>query len=356
LNLQETNINSKRILFLFTELSGYFLNCLCYAKKSGYEVHVVHYEVNNEAPFNLDLYNQLFLYRRNEFSKFNVLSAFVEGLNPSLIFVSGWIDQNYLKIIKKHSLVRKNVLLIDNPWKGTLKQKIWSFYFIFFYKKYFDFIWLPGLPQKRYAKKLGFKKDEIFEGLYTCDERVFNFKTKLNNRNKSLKKLLFIGRYIDQKGVIELWDTFIKVNNEVDDKWELWCIGTGKLWDQRIINENIKHFGFVQPEKIPEIVSKCHFYVLPSKYEPWGVSLHEMISVGKPVLVSKNVGSSYCFVKHEVNGFVFSHNKPNDFEYKLRKVMKLSNKDVEKMGEESVHLSRIFSTDKWVKTLNNIYE
>ena len=76
-------------------------------------------------------------------------------------------------------------------------------------------------------------------------------------------------------------------------------------------------------------------FVLPSKYEPWGVSLHEMVSMGKPVLVSDNVGSSYCFVKNDVNGFIFSHKKNNDFKSKMKQLMKLSKQDLEKMEKKA---------------------
>ena len=130
----------------------------------------------------------------------------------------------------------------------------------------------------------------------------------------------------------------------------MWCVGTGELWGNRIIDENIKHFGFIQPKNLSEIVSKSDVYVMPSKYEPWGVSLHEIISFGKPVLVSENVGSSYCFVKNHINGFVFSYSKKNDFINKMRNMMKLSNNELHNMGKESVHLSKVFSKNLWLDT------
>ena len=96
--------------------------------------------------------------------------------------------------------------------------------------------------------------------------------------------------------------------------------------------------------------------MLPSKYEPWGVILHEIVSVGKPVLVSDNVGSSSCFTKNGVNGFIFSHKKENDFKIKLKKIMELSEDDLEKMGKESVNLSKSISIYSWIQTLNKMYD
>ena len=97
-------------------------------------------------------------------------------------------------------------------------------------------------------------------------------------------------------------------------------------------------------------------YILPSKYEPWGVSLHEMVSAGMPVLVSKDVGSRGCFIEDEVNGLVFSHKIKNDFKDKLLKMTQYSSSELLNMGKESVHLSNKFSTTTWMETLNKIHD
>ena len=335
--------NNKRILFLYTELSGYILNCLIFAEKNGYDIHVVNYPINNEAPFFFESYNNIKFYKRDSFKKFSELEVLIQNLNPKLIFVSGWIDKWYLKITRVSSINSKNILMIDTPWQNSIKQKLWAYYFNSILEKYFDNIWIPGKPQLKYAKKLGFKDLNIYEGLYTCDEDLFNIDKINNDINSEHKIFLFVGRYVKEKGIVELWNTFKKLNAEISQKWQLWCVGTGELWENRMIDENIKHFGFVQPQKLSEIVSKSNVYVMPSKYEPWGVSLHEMISFGKPVLVSENVGSSYCFAKNNINGFVFSHKKKDDFINKMRKMMKLSDNEINNMGKESVHLSKVFS-------------
>ena len=62
-------------------------------------------------------------------------------------------------------------------------------------------------------------------------------------------------------------------------------------------------------------------------------------------MVSDDVGSSYCFVKNDVNGLIFSHKKNNDFKSKMKQLMKLSKQDLEKMSEESYNLSKSVSTN-----------
>jgi glycosyltransferase involved in cell wall biosynthesis len=331
------------------------LNCILLASKSGFDINVVRYPLNIEAPFDFKIPNNITLYDREDFSSSKDLIDLVNTHNPQLLFVSGWIDKLYLKVIRSFKVKSKIILLIDTPWYGTIKQKVWSFIFRKVYKKCFIHIWIPGKPQRIYAEKLGFSSNNIFEGLYTCNTNLFNIESFIGSNNLMPKRILFVGRYVEQKAIIELCENFININSNLIEKWQLWCVGTGNLWNERVLDDNIKHYGFVQPKDLPEIISKCQVYTLPSKYEPWGVSLHEMISMGKAVLVSDNVGSSYCFVNENLNGFVFSHKINNDFSEKLSKIMKLSLEEINEMGKESVHLSKAFTEDKWVSTLNNMY-
>ena len=312
---------SKRVLFLFTELSDYFLNCINKASENDFEIHIIIYPLNKEAPFDFEIDNKIFLYNRAEFNRVNDFECLIKKIKPKILFISGWIDQQYLKTIKLTTPNIKKILMIDTTWVGSLKQIMWAIFFKNFFKRYFDFIWVPGKPQKLYAQKLGFEIKDIFYGLYTCNDNIFNKDNFKNDYLKRRKRLLYIGRYSDEKGLLELWDNFIKLNSNFETKWELWCVGTGKLWKKRPLNKYIKHFGFIQPHLIPDIASKCDIYVMPSKYEPWGVSLQEIVSLGKPVLVSEDVGSSCCFVNENKNGFKFSYTKVDNFHDMMKKTM-----------------------------------
>ena len=42
---------AKKIVILFTELSGYMLKCFDLAQKDNFQIHVINYPVNKEAPF-----------------------------------------------------------------------------------------------------------------------------------------------------------------------------------------------------------------------------------------------------------------------------------------------------------------
>ena len=312
-------MKNKTILFLFTELSGYMLSCFKNASDNGFEIHVVNYQTNSEAPFEIDksINKLLFFYNKSHFDTLKKLNDLVVELNPKLIFVSGWMDKLYFRFSIDRSNNFKKILLLDNIWLGSFKQNIWSFYFKYKYKSAFQTVWVPGFEHKRYANKLGFKDDEICDGLYTCNTKLFNsfhINTHREKKSNFPKRFLYVGRYDDVKGLKELWESFINVVEKNDFKWELWCVGTGKLWDSRLKHPLIRHFGFVQPENLKDIIQESGIYVLPSRYEPWGVSLHEMVTSGMPVLISENIGSKIYFHKDKINGMSFSHSIKNDLE------------------------------------------
>ena len=349
----------KKILFLFAELSGYMMHCFKIAHQSGFEIHVINYPINKDAPFELKSDNEVCLYDRKQFNSKKDLLNFIRKLSPQLLLVSGWIDDLYLKTVKENELKCKKVLMFDTPWENKLKQKIWINFFKFNYLKYFNSVWVPGDKQLQYARKLGFKESCIFQGLYCCNFDLFeDFFDKSISKKRQMfpKKFLFVGRYIYSKGINELSKLFIEILDEYNLNWELWCVGTGEKWEDRIVHKKIKHLGFLQPEELKDVISQTGVFVLPSKFEPWGVVLHEMVASGMPILVSDQVGSINTFLNNNVNGMSFSYLKKEDFKNKLLKFMHLSDQELLKMGEESVLLSKKKTPAKWVETLNQIYE
>ena len=134
---------SKRVLFLFTELSDYFLNCINKASENGFEIHIIIYPLNKEAPYNFEIDNKIFLYNRAEFNSVNDFECLIKKIKPKILFISGWIDQQYLKTIKLTTPNIKKILMIDTTWVGSLKQIMWAIFFKNFFKRYFDFIWVP---------------------------------------------------------------------------------------------------------------------------------------------------------------------------------------------------------------------
>ena len=342
----------RNIVFLYTEIAPYFLAC-CNKLTENYDVniHVVRYPVNNEAPFSFSNQLKISLYNRKDY-QLNSLSRLIQKLNPSVIICSGWIDKDYLRICKKYYKKIPTVLTMDTHWRGDLKQCMGVLMSPFLLKNKFSRAWVPGNIQKQYAKKLGFKDDEITLGFYSCDVDYFSSirdKIAAQKKQNFPKRFIYVGRYYDFKGVDILWQSFIELQKEIPNDWELWCLGTGSL--QPVLHPKIKHFGFVQPENLFEYIKQTGVFVTPSLFEPWGVVLHEFAAMGYPLLASDRVGAVEAFLEDKKNGYVFKAGDINSLKEKLRDMMQLSPEQLNLMGEYSHQLAQRITPRIWADNL-----
>lgn len=340
-----------KVLFLYTEIAGYFLSCLHALVKKGVEVHLVHWPVNPEAPFDFSFPDSIKTYPRKSFTKDQLLEL-ARAISPDVIYCSGWLDKEYLNVCEQFNGKIPAVVGFDNTWKGTLKQYIGSLFSKSLLHKYFTCCWIPGAPQVSYAQHMNFKKDKILTGIYSCDHQFFHglFLENAERKNKKFPhRLLFTGRYYDFKGITDLWQAFAELYLEEGNNWELWCIGTGDI--KPVSHPGIRHFGFIQPSEIGKFVAECGVFVLPSRFEPWGVAVHEFASAGMPLVCSSEVGAATMFLKEGENGFSFKANNIPDLKKVLKKIMSLSDEKLFKMGEKSAEMSAQITPEKWSDTL-----
>jgi len=295
-----------KILVLYSELADYTLACLGALKASGARVALIHWPVNPEAPFQFDL---SFLDRHHDRKVLtnDMLIAIAREFQPDLVLCSGWMDKGYLAVCRAMAGQSIRVLTLDNHWTGNLRQRIAVLVSPFTLKRAFSHAFVPGQKQKQYALHLGFSEENIQTGFYCADTVRFNryYEARsLNEQTPLPKRFLYMGRYVRHKGVTDLWDAFQKARQHFPD-WELWCCGTGTLYDQRVEGQGIRHFGFVQPHELLPILQETAIYILPSHFEPWGVSVHEMAAAGFPMILSDRVGACEDFLSPGNNGLIF---------------------------------------------------
>ncbi len=342
-----------KVLFLYTELAEYFLkNCEVLSKQA--EIHIVRWPVNKEAPFQFEIPPSIKVYSKSEFDG-RALKPLVEKLNPDVIVCSGWIDKDYLKVCKTYYKKIPTVLTCDTHWKGSLKQILAVIVSRFTLLKIFSHAWVPGEIQNKYVQKLGFKPEKVHKGFYVCDLERFNGIYSLRSEKKaSLKKrFIYIGRYYKFKGLPELWQAFNDLHSEIENEWELWCLGTGSL--EGFKHNKIKHLGFVQPKDLAPILAETSVFILPSRFEPWAVVVQEMAAAGFPLVLSEAVGAAEKFLVNEQNGFLFETTNKNSLKEQLKKVILLNDHERVKMSEISHANAQTINAEMWTKTIMNIY-
>lgn len=340
-----------RLLVLYEELAPYFTVCVSnFAEKYNVEVHIIHKKINQEAPFILKL-NNLKTYDRSIYSDEELISL-SKKINPDAIFCCGWSFKTYLRISSLFKGKIPEILGFDNKWNGSVKQQIARIIYPFYISNKFDFCFVPGIEQKLYAEKIGFKENQIALGAYSCDFDLF-YKQYLANKAEKLKqfpkRFIFVGRYYEFKGIKDLWQAFIELQKEEPNEWELWCLGTGDI--EPVKYEKIKHFGFVQPKDLPKYIRETGVFVLPSHFEPWGVVVHEFASAGFPIICSDEVGARLSFVEQNINGFIYKAGDVNQLKVQLKKMMSLGDDKLVAMGQKSVEKAKEITPEIWADTL-----
>jgi glycosyltransferase involved in cell wall biosynthesis len=148
---------------------------------------------------------------------------------------------------------------------------------------------------------------------------------------------LFTAKIERRKGIETLLETFEKLWNQGFSE-PLYLMGND--WydelNQQHLSEfiNLKYKKFIEeklliwygkqrPEVIREKLDQVKALVLPSLFENFPYAVLEAMASGCPVIVSSSGGHSEI-VQDGINGFIFSHNVPGEFEHKIRILADLS--------------------------------
>ncbi|MCB0762508.1 MAG: glycosyltransferase [Flavobacteriales bacterium] len=353
----------QRIVILYPELANYFVVCLNnWCAMESVEVHVFRKQVNKEAPFAFDQpHPNVHIYNEDEFDE-AALCREVERIQPRLIYCAGWSDKKYLNVVKRYRKNANTLLGFDNKWFGNLKQQLLVTMGRFAFR-HFDFAFVPGSRQALFGQKLGFPDDRILRNAYCADVRYFqkgDQDTASAKRQTYPRRFIFVGRYITIKGIFDLWQAFTELCAEGHDDWELWCLGTGSEWDNRVEHPKIKHFGFVQPNELANYFNETGVYILPSHFEPWGVSVHEMAAAGYPMILSDQIGAAEAFLEDGVNGYSVPAGDVKALKKAMLQCMNASDAELLKMQDESRRLSGNISHETWnaslMKALNASFQ
>ena len=198
-----------------------------------------------------------------------------------------------------------------------------------------------------------FLPDSIHEGFYAADLNFFS-KSFVEESSKGIsKRFLYVGRYLDLKGVRELWKAF-KMFADMYPDWELHCVGTGELFENKMIHPNIFHHGFLQKSELEEFINLKGVFIMPSHYDHWGVAVQEFSAAGFPLILSDKVGAKCSFLRVDENGFEFKAKNSNDLLDKMIKIAETPPNKLIKFGQLSHELSKLYDLNSWNFTLNKI--
>ncbi|MUU77877.1 glycosyltransferase [Winogradskyella endarachnes] len=339
------------ILVLYTRLTGYWMACMrkdCELNNNNYLVY--RKTPSKDAPFKIESEPGIKI-RDYASDTEMVINSEIANFKPDLIYIAGWTNKHYLKIAKTYKSNGIPVITgMDNQWLGTLKQRIASLFSYTLIRKYVTYIWVPGKPQYYYARKLGFKPQHILTGLYCADESIFEKVTQ----TKHVKQFIFVGRVVDHKGVENLFEVVDKLLKSNDYEFKLHVIGSGPLEHLIPKHPNVKHTPFVDPEKIPELLTNAGTFILPSLYEAWGVVVHEAALAGLPMVSTHQCGAATELLIDGFNGYTYNATDKDALTRVIKKLVLQDEQSYFKMSANSKYLASNINLTRWAAQINSV--
>lgn len=105
-------------------------------------------------------------------------------------------------------------------------------------------------------------------------------------------RCIFVGQYIDRKGVSELLDAFAALSPDVAT---LSMVGSGEqmplVEDYARRYRHIRNHGFVEPSALADAFAEHDLFVLPSRHDGWGVVVAEAMAASLPVVGTAKTGA-----------------------------------------------------------------
>jgi glycosyltransferase involved in cell wall biosynthesis len=201
-----------------------------------------------------------------------------------------------------------------------------------------------------------FPEPRCFRLPYYCDLNGFLAQPRHSVAGEVV--FLFCGQMIARKGVDLLIEAFAKLPSG-----RLLLIGREAELPELLervpapVRERIEYAGFHAPERLPEHFARADVFVLPSRYDGWGVVVNQAIAAGLPVICSDQVGAGFDLVAKGKNGVRFAAGDVASLETAMRQFVDAPAL-IEPYGASSRALAREWTPDagaaKWLEAFETV--
>jgi len=174
-----------------------------------------------------------------------------------------------------------------------------------------------GTLSARYFESYGIPPERVFIAPYTVDNAFFQsraeearaeaktWRAELGIPENDLVAL-YAAKLIPVKGCGDLIRAF---GARPRKNAHLVLVGDGPLRGElealaRDSGANVHFLGFVNQQRMPAAYALGDVFVLPSRFEPWGLVVNEAMNLGLPIIASDQVGAVPDLVLPD-NGWVF---------------------------------------------------
>jgi glycosyltransferase involved in cell wall biosynthesis len=218
-----------------------------------------------------------------------------------------------------------------------------------------------GARAKDHFVRFGVPESRLFFSPYSVDSRHFEAMRERWDRETARRELgipsdarviLFSGKLIPRKAPLLLLEAVRRLR-VLDRTWVV-IVGDGELRDpveslgRAALGERLVLPGFVNQNHLGAYFGAADVFVLPSRFETWGLVVNEAMESGLPVVVGSRVGCHRDLVVEGSTGTVFQDGDPEALARALDAILT----DPERaaaMGRAAKEHVRAYGTDATVR-------
>ncbi|MBP2144328.1 glycosyltransferase involved in cell wall biosynthesis [Methanococcus voltae] len=236
---------------------------------------------------------------------YKIGSKIIKNHNIDLIHSHYAFPQGYLgaKLSKKYNIPHILTLHGSDVMKLS-KNPVGKPFFKYAIQNSNEIICVSEYLKKEVQKENNVSKvTKIYNGI---NLNIFN-NEKISDENYGL----FIGAFVEQKGIKTLIEAIALVNKKMghESNFKYKLVGSGKLLNEikDVIKKNnlknVEILGQKDQLDVSKLIKNCSFLVLPSKSEGMGIVLLEAMACQKAV-IGTSVGGIPELIKQNHNGYI----------------------------------------------------
>lgn len=266
---------------------------------------------------------------------------------PVLIRAESWLgdrERSGAKLAAKKLFFRTLSQMIDGVMPiGTLNAEYWRYYL----GEDFPLYLMPYAVDNQYFQQRSAeaapRREELRRELDLAPDRpVILFASKLQRRKRADDLLEAYKRLAPSPGAEPHPYLVIVGDGEQREALERAAQQSGL--------KSIRFCGFRNQSELPRFFDLATVFVLPSRHEPWGLIVNEVMNAGRAVIVSDEVGCQRDLITDGVEGAIFPAGSVDGLTDALRRTLATPGVAVE-MGRRGLERINRWSYEEDVRGL-----
>jgi glycosyltransferase involved in cell wall biosynthesis len=270
--------------------------------------------------------------------------------------LGSWVPIITKILYNKPLIIRCGYELFRNKMRTSIFSPINIFYYILelFSYNLANKVIISNKTDKLFIKKLfpiHYNKVSINRNI--IDTSIFSPENNYRREKNITNGVLYIGRFVDRKNLVMLFQALLGTNIHIG------LVGDGylkKSLESMATKNNIdvKFYGIIPNNKLPDIINRYPVCILPSKYENNPKTLLEYMAC-KRAVIGSNVPGIKEIIINNFNG-IFCANNPDSIRDSISLLLK-DKKLRQKLGTNARHyIEKNCSPEIVVKKEYSIYK